>query len=48
MSDPWDGPAGQATRSRSARVPGQRAAEPDGLISATSVNRSARLSSALV
>ncbi|MEU9475938.1 LCP family protein [Streptomyces sp. NPDC048191] len=30
MSDPWDGPAGQATRSRSARVPGQRAAEPDG------------------
>ncbi|WEO99407.1 LCP family protein [Streptomyces sp. FXJ1.172] len=30
MSDPWDGPAGQATRSRNARVPGQRAAEPDG------------------
>ncbi|GHE05197.1 LCP family protein [Streptomyces alanosinicus] len=30
MSDPWDGPSGQATRSRSARVPGQRAAEPDG------------------
>ncbi|MEV6115292.1 LCP family protein [Streptomyces sp. NPDC052109] len=30
MSDPWDGPAGQATRSRSARVPGQRSAEPDG------------------
>ncbi|WP_199829610.1 LCP family protein [Streptomyces sp. MMG1121] len=30
MSDPWDGPAGQATRSRSARVPGQRASEPDG------------------
>ncbi|WP_330341910.1 LCP family protein [Streptomyces sp. NBC_00557] len=30
MSDPWDGPAGQATRSRSARVPGQRVAEPDG------------------
>ncbi|MER6026100.1 LCP family protein [Streptomyces sp. NPDC001851] len=30
MSDPWDGPAGQATRSRSASVPGQRAAEPDG------------------
>ncbi|MGW2425957.1 LCP family protein [Streptomyces sp. NPDC001709] len=31
MSDPWDGPGGQATRSRSARVPGQRAAEPDGV-----------------
>ncbi|MFJ5033496.1 LCP family protein [Streptomyces sp. NPDC088560] len=30
MSDPWDGPAGQATRSRNARVPGQRAAEADG------------------
>ncbi|MFF7356085.1 MULTISPECIES: LCP family protein [Streptomyces] len=30
MSDPWDGPAGQATRSRGARVPGQRAGEPDG------------------
>ncbi|MFG3203593.1 LCP family protein [Streptomyces sp. NPDC048192] len=30
MSDPWDGPAGQATRSRSARVPGQRVVEPDG------------------
>ncbi|MET8804046.1 LCP family protein [Streptomyces sp. NPDC004546] len=30
MSDPWDGPTGQATRSRSARVPGQRTAEPDG------------------
>ncbi|WP_177235492.1 LCP family protein [Streptomyces sp. MUSC 14] len=30
MSDPWDGPAGQATRSRDARVPGQRAAEADG------------------
>ncbi|WP_227026054.1 LCP family protein [Streptomyces fodineus] len=30
MSDPWDGPAGQATRSRSARVPGQRGAGPDG------------------
>ncbi|MEV6834022.1 LCP family protein [Streptomyces sp. NPDC051133] len=30
MSDPWDGPAGQATRSRSARVPGQRAPESDG------------------
>ncbi|MEV5876364.1 LCP family protein [Streptomyces sp. NPDC052101] len=30
MSDPWDGPSGQATRSRNARVPGQRAAEPDG------------------
>ncbi|MER6071715.1 LCP family protein, partial [Streptomyces sp. NPDC001817] len=30
MSDPWDGPAGQATRSRSARVPGQRAVETDG------------------
>ncbi|MEV6056130.1 LCP family protein [Streptomyces sp. NPDC052107] len=31
MSDPWDGPTGQATRSHSARVPGQRTAEPDGL-----------------
>ncbi|MGW7524120.1 LCP family protein [Streptomyces sp. NPDC054783] len=30
MSDPWDGPSGQATRSRTARVPGQRTAEPDG------------------
>ncbi|MGW7822255.1 LCP family protein [Streptomyces puniciscabiei] len=30
MSDPWDGPAGQATRSRSARLPGQRTAESDG------------------
>ncbi|MFF8726974.1 LCP family protein [Streptomyces sp. NPDC015171] len=30
MSDPWDGPAGQATRGRGARIPGQRAAEPDG------------------
>ncbi|MFI2200161.1 LCP family protein [Streptomyces sp. NPDC020192] len=30
MSDPWDGPAGQATRSRGARVPGQRATESDG------------------
>ncbi|MEU4930011.1 LCP family protein [Streptomyces yokosukanensis] len=30
MSDPWDGPSGQATRNRGARVPGQRAAEPDG------------------
>ncbi|MER6572342.1 LytR family transcriptional regulator, partial [Streptomyces sp. NPDC001093] len=30
MSDPWDGPSGQATRSRGARVPGQRAADPDG------------------
>ncbi|MEU6589620.1 LCP family protein [Streptomyces sp. NPDC046881] len=30
MSDPWDGPAGQATRSRGAQVPGQRGAEPDG------------------
>ncbi|MFE8947225.1 LCP family protein [Streptomyces sp. NPDC007856] len=30
MSDPWDGPTGQATRSHGARVPGQRAAEPDG------------------
>ncbi|MCI3240622.1 MULTISPECIES: LCP family protein [Streptomyces] len=30
MSDPWDGPVGQATRSRSARVPGQRATESDG------------------
>ncbi|WBO68361.1 LCP family protein [Streptomyces camelliae] len=31
MSDPWDGPSGQATRSRSARVvPAQRASESDG------------------
>ncbi|MGJ5749142.1 LytR family transcriptional attenuator [Streptomyces puniciscabiei] len=30
MSDPWDGPTGQATRSRSARLPGQRTAESDG------------------
>ncbi|MGW1811345.1 LCP family protein [Streptomyces sp. NPDC002078] len=30
MSDPWDGPSGQATRSHGARVPGQRTAEPDG------------------
>ncbi|WP_236052512.1 MULTISPECIES: LCP family protein [Streptomyces] len=29
MSDPWDGPAGQATRSRGARIPGQRTAGPD-------------------
>ncbi|MGW4568903.1 LCP family protein, partial [Streptomyces sp. NPDC004561] len=30
MSDPWDRPAGQATRSRGDRVPGQRMAESDG------------------
>ncbi|MFI8242931.1 LCP family protein [Streptomyces sp. NPDC085866] len=30
MSEPWDGRGGQATRSRSARVPGQRTGEPDG------------------
>ncbi|MER5861001.1 LCP family protein [Streptomyces sp900105245] len=30
MSDPWDGPSGRATRSRDARVPGQRTAGPDG------------------
>ncbi|WP_203614084.1 LCP family protein [Streptomyces sp. SID13726] len=30
MSDPWDGPGGQATRSRGARVPGQRATGPEG------------------
>ncbi|MFG2881147.1 LCP family protein [Streptomyces sp. NPDC048297] len=30
MSDPWDGPSGQATRSRTAQVPGQRTAEPGG------------------
>lgn len=30
MSNPWDGPGGQATRDRSARVPGQRTGEPDG------------------
>ncbi|GGZ06259.1 transcriptional regulator [Streptomyces olivaceoviridis] len=29
MSDPWDGPAGQGTRSRGARVPRQRGAVPD-------------------
>ncbi|MEU7413207.1 LCP family protein [Streptomyces sp. NPDC042638] len=29
MSDPWDGPAGQAIRSRGTRVPEQRTAEPD-------------------
>ncbi|TGZ15527.1 transcriptional regulator [Streptomyces sp. S816] len=28
MSDPWDEPAGQATRRRDRRVPGQRAPEP--------------------
>ncbi|MGW2491944.1 LCP family protein, partial [Streptomyces sp. NPDC001606] len=27
MSDPWDGPTGQATRSRGDQVPGPRAAE---------------------
>lgn len=31
MSDPWDGPAGQATRSRTTtRVPGQRTSEAEG------------------
>ena len=30
MSDPWDGPGGQATRSRTGRVPEQRADEPGG------------------
>lgn len=30
MSDPWDGSGGQATRSPSSRVPGQRAVESDG------------------
>ncbi|WP_030345804.1 LCP family protein [Streptomyces sp. NRRL S-1022] len=30
MSDPWDGPAGQATRSRGTQVPRQRGAGPDG------------------
>ncbi|MFF1401633.1 LCP family protein [Streptomyces sp. NPDC058294] len=29
MSDPWDGPAGQATRRRGDGVPGQRTAGPD-------------------
>ncbi|MFI1836872.1 LCP family protein [Streptomyces olivaceoviridis] len=29
MSDPWDGPAGQGTRRRAARVPRQRGAAPD-------------------
>ncbi|MGW2787310.1 LCP family protein [Streptomyces populi] len=28
MSDPWDGPGGQATRNRTSRVPGQRATDP--------------------
>ncbi|MBW8797160.1 MAG: LCP family protein [Streptomyces sp.] len=30
MTDPWDGPGSQATRSRTDRVPGQRGALPDG------------------
>ncbi|MFD5818262.1 LCP family protein [Streptomyces sp. NPDC127038] len=30
MSDPWDGSGGQATRSRTSRVPGQRTSDPDG------------------
>ncbi|MFD4601631.1 LCP family protein [Streptomyces sp. NPDC058464] len=30
MTDPWDGPGGQATRSRTDRVPGQRGSLPDG------------------
>ncbi|MGW7424923.1 LCP family protein [Streptomyces sp. NPDC054813] len=30
MTDPWDGPGGQATRSRTDRVPGQRGAQHDG------------------
>src|SRR5437879_798603 len=30
MSDPWDGPAGRATRSRTPEVPRQRTGEPDG------------------
>ncbi|WP_436850210.1 LCP family protein, partial [Streptomyces monashensis] len=30
MSDPWDGPGRQATRNRSARVPGARATEAEG------------------
>ncbi|MGW3116940.1 hypothetical protein ACWDBW_07285 [Streptomyces sp. NPDC001107] len=30
MSDPWDGPTGQATRGRTARVPGQRTDEFEG------------------
>ncbi|MFJ7147177.1 LCP family protein [Streptomyces sp. NPDC100445] len=30
MSDPWDGPAGQATRRRGDGVPGQRSATPEG------------------
>ncbi|MER5526269.1 LCP family protein [Streptomyces sp. NPDC002677] len=30
MTDPWDGPGGQATRSRTDRVPGQRGPLPDG------------------
>ncbi|MFJ4201141.1 LCP family protein [Streptomyces sviceus] len=30
MSDRWDGPGGQATRSRTGRVPGQREGEADG------------------
>ncbi|MEU9326458.1 LCP family protein [Streptomyces canus] len=31
MSDPWDGPGGQATRSRTGRVPEQRADESGGV-----------------
>ncbi|MEU2778656.1 LCP family protein [Streptomyces sp. NPDC007162] len=30
MTDPWDGPGGQATRRRTDQVPGQRGALPDG------------------
>ncbi|MEU9247158.1 LCP family protein [Streptomyces sp. NPDC048385] len=30
MTDPWDGPGGQATRHRTDRVPGQRGSLPDG------------------
>ncbi|MFH8391433.1 LCP family protein [Streptomyces sp. NPDC018036] len=30
MSDPWDGSGGQATRSRTSRVPGQRTSDTDG------------------
>ncbi|MEV6947242.1 LCP family protein [Streptomyces sp. NPDC051172] len=31
MSDPWDGPGGRATRSRTGRVPGQRGSGPGGM-----------------
>ncbi|MFF9409766.1 LCP family protein [Streptomyces anandii] len=47
MSDPWDGPRGQATRSRTSSVPRQRDAEPgagrptDGRVASVSASRRA-------